>query len=87
MSRRERSGFDHSWLELPKTRLDVTGVLGQRLDVKLQTQDLDELKPLLGGVKLPFRLDKGSVAANGSVAGPLANPTDRRARRDSERGL
>ena len=66
--------FGHSWLELPKTRLDVTGVLGQRLDVKLQTQDLGELKPVLGGVKLPFRLDKGSIAANGSVAGPLANP-------------
>ena len=71
--------FGHSWLELPKTRLDVTGVLGQRLDVKLQTQDLGELKPLLGSVSLPFRLESGapgngSIAANGSVAGPLANP-------------
>ncbi len=66
--------FGRSWLELPKTRLDVTGVLGQRLDVKLQTQNLGELKPLLGSVSLPFRLENGSVAANGSVAGPLENP-------------
>ncbi len=40
--------FGHSWLELPKTRVDVTGVLGQQLEVKLQTQDLGELKPRAG---------------------------------------
>jgi translocation and assembly module TamB len=66
--------FGHSWLELPKTRVDVTGVLGQRLDVKLQTQDLSELKPVLGRVSLPFRLENGSIAVNGSVAGALRNP-------------
>jgi translocation and assembly module TamB len=71
--------FGNSWLELPKTRVDLTGVLGQRLDVKLQTEDLGELKPLLGSVSLPFRLENGalgtgSVAANGSVTGALADP-------------
>jgi translocation and assembly module TamB len=66
--------FAPSWLELPKTRVDVTGVLGQRLDVKLRTQDPGELKPVLGDVKLPFRLEKGSIAASGTVAGALGNP-------------
>ena len=28
----------HSWLELPNTRVDVTGVLGQRLDVQFQSK-------------------------------------------------
>lgn len=64
----------HSWLELPKSRVDVSGVLGRLLAVELQSRDLNELQPALGKVSLPFKLENGSVAFNGSVAGPLANP-------------
>jgi len=64
----------HSWIELPKTRVDVSGILGRHLDVKLQSQDLNELQPALGRVPLPVKLADGSVAFTGSVTGPLANP-------------
>ena len=63
--------LENSWLELPKTRVDATGVLGQQLAVKLQTQDLNELRPVLGHVTLPITLQNGSVAFDGSVSGPL----------------
>ncbi len=63
-----------SWLELPKTRVDVSGVLGRELDVKLQSQDLNELQPVLGHIDLPVKLEKGSVAFDGTVAGSLQNP-------------
>lgn len=63
--------LENSWLELPKTRVDATGVLGRQLAVKLQTQDLSELRPVLGHVTLPMTLQNGSVAFDGSVIGPL----------------
>lgn len=66
--------LDRSWLELPKTRVDAAGVLGRQLAVKLQTQDLNELRPVLRHVTLPVTLQNGSIAFDGSVAGPLASP-------------
>jgi translocation and assembly module TamB len=66
--------LENSWLELPKTRVDATGVLGRQLALKLQTQDLNELRPVLGHVILPITLQNGSVAFEGSVNGPLAAP-------------
>ena len=69
-----RSALGNSWLELPKTRVDATGILGRQLALKLQTQDLNELRPVLGHVTLPMTLQNGSVAFDGSVSGPLAAP-------------
>ena len=61
-----------SWLELPKTRVDAAGVLGRQLEVKLQSRDLNELRPVLQHVTLPVTLQNGSVMFDGSVSGPLA---------------
>ena len=36
-----------SWVELPSTRVDVSGVLGRQLDIKAQSQDLNDLAPVL----------------------------------------
>ena len=36
-----------SWLELPNTRVDLSGVIGQRLDVKVQSRDLSDLSPVV----------------------------------------
>jgi len=63
-----------SWLALPRTRLDVLGEVGKRLDVKLQSQDLNELQPALEGRKLPGELRNGTAAFDGSVSGPLDHP-------------
>jgi translocation and assembly module TamB len=64
----------NSWLSLPSTRIDVAGVLGQRLDVKLQSRDLKDLEPILKGRALPasFPAQQGSVEFEGSVTGPLS---------------
>ncbi len=64
----------HSWVELPATRVDVTGVLGRQLDIKAQSQDLNDLTPVLKGVALPVSLMNGSAAFDGTVTGPLENP-------------
>jgi translocation and assembly module TamB len=65
-----------SWLELPHTRLDLSGALGQRLDVRLQSRDLNDLSPVMNSASLPAKLagQNGSVAFNGTVSGPLAEP-------------
>jgi translocation and assembly module TamB len=63
-----------SWLALPHTRIDVSGEPGKRLEVKLQSQDLNELQPALKGRQLPGELRNGTVAFAGSVSGPLDNP-------------
>jgi translocation and assembly module TamB len=66
----------HSWIELPKTRADVTGVLGKQLDVKFQSRDLNDLQPVLDPALLPAKLaaQNGLIAFDGSVTGPLDDP-------------
>jgi translocation and assembly module TamB len=65
-----------SWVTLPNTRLDLSGVLGQTLNVKLQSQDLSDLAPVMDPKKVPVMLvsGKGSIAFEGTVSGPLAEP-------------
>jgi len=64
-----------SWLELPHTRVDVSGVLGQSLEMQFQSHDLNDLAPALRTMKLPARLEQnGSVAFNGTVTGALRDP-------------
>jgi len=65
-----------SWLELPHSRLDLSGVLGQRLDVKLQSRDLNDLSPVISLARFPVKISgqNGSVDFNGTVSGPLSDP-------------
>ncbi len=64
-----------SWLELPHTRVDVSGVLGQRLEVQFQSHDLNDLAPVMRTMKVPARLEQnGSVVFNGTVTGALRDP-------------
>ena len=65
-----------SFLELPNTRVDLSGVIGQRLDVKVQSHDLSDLSPVVSAERFPAKLmaRTGSVAFNGTVSGPLADP-------------
>ena len=63
-----------SWLELPHTRVDVSGVLGRQLAVQFQSRDLNDLAPALRTLKVPARLEQnGSLAFNGTVTGALPN--------------
>jgi translocation and assembly module TamB len=69
-----------SFLQLPSTRLDLTGTLGRQLHVRLQSTDLNDLSPALEVLShtahpvLPVHLQKGSATFNGSVTGPLSSP-------------
>ncbi|HTA42436.1 MAG TPA: translocation/assembly module TamB domain-containing protein [Bryobacteraceae bacterium] len=63
----------HSWLELPHTRVEASGVPGKQLAVKFQSRDLNELRPVLGRVNVPFKLENGSVVFDGTVASNLEN--------------
>lgn len=64
----------HSWVQLPHTRADVTGTLGNSLAVKLDSGDLNDLLPALNGHALPFELRNGTASFAGSVNGPLDSP-------------
>lgn len=64
----------HSWVQLPRSRVDVSGTLGETLTVRLDTKDLDDFLPVLNGKALPFALKNGSIAFNGTVKGAIDNP-------------
>ncbi len=65
-----------SWLQLPNTRVDLSGVPGQRLEVTAQSRDLNDLSPIIDLKRFPAKVfgPNGSVAFNGTVSGPLADP-------------
>ena len=66
----------NSWLELPHSRVDVSGVLGVNLTLKAQSSDVKDLLPALDltrGDPLPA-ITFDAASFEGAVAGPLANP-------------
>ena len=67
--------FERARLEVRNTRAEFSGVLGQRLEVNVQSRDLSDLAPLIGPEKLPAKLASrgGSVSFNGTVSGALAD--------------
>jgi translocation and assembly module TamB len=74
-----RSGkidLGRSSLTLPSTRADVSGVIGERLQVHLETRDLNDLLPALGqnAAALPVKLQNGSAVFDGAVTGSLDHP-------------
>jgi translocation and assembly module TamB len=69
-----------SSLATPATRLEVSGTLGQMLQVRLRSTDLNDLLPALAMAEdnppsdIPLKLRNGSATADGSVTGPLDQP-------------
>ncbi len=66
-----------SSISFPDSRLEVSGVLGQRLQVVLDTRNLDDLLPalvLFGEKAFPLLLRSGSVRFDGLVIGPIQSP-------------
>ena len=65
-----------SWIQLPNSRVDASGTLGQRLTVKADSQDINDLLPaidLIPDFKLPA-IAFGSASFNGAVTGPINDP-------------
>jgi autotransporter translocation and assembly factor TamB len=77
---RDAVSFGSSWIALPHTRVDLTGTLGKVLQVRFNSNDLNELSPAIALVSpaapasLPLILVNGTAAFNGTIAGPLSNP-------------
>jgi translocation and assembly module TamB len=66
-----------SYLSFPDSRLELNGVLGQRMQVLLDSRNLDDLLPALaltGEKAFPVSLNSGSVRFQGSVTGSLPSP-------------
>ncbi|HEU5022365.1 MAG TPA: hypothetical protein VFT60_10750, partial [Bryobacteraceae bacterium] len=78
--RNARLELAHSWIQLPASRIDVTGTLGSSLDVKLESKDLNDFLPVTDflqqsdGKELPVTLKDGSATFAGTVTGPLDAP-------------
>jgi len=64
----------HSWIQLPASRMDVSGTLGSSLDVKLESRDLNDFLPLLDGRDMPVALKEGSATFTGTVTGGIDSP-------------
>ncbi|MGA8027294.1 MAG: translocation/assembly module TamB domain-containing protein [Bryobacteraceae bacterium] len=72
--------FGNSHLNLPRSQLSFSGILGADLHVVADSTDLNELKPVLaaaisrGAMACPVLLKNGSAHFDGTIAGPLVNP-------------
>ena len=73
-----RLQLGHSFLTTPASRVNFTGVLGEQLQVHLETRDLEDLLPVVAMVspaseppRLPVRITPGGrIVFEGSVTGP-----------------
>ena len=63
--------FGPSSLVLPQSRAEFSGTPGQRLNVKLESRDLNELRT---AVTFPEALHGGAISFEGSVSGALSDP-------------
>ncbi len=79
-ARRGTLELDHSYLSLPHTRLDLSGSLGQQIQVRLVSTDLNDLLPVLALASpaapksLPVRLVNGRAVFDGVVSGTATDP-------------
>ncbi len=73
--------FGSSHLNFPSSQLAFSGVLGQSLQIVLDSTDLDDIRPVFsfvntryGAVELPTLAKNGSTHFEGAITGPLENP-------------
>ncbi|MGD0199629.1 MAG: translocation/assembly module TamB domain-containing protein, partial [Bryobacteraceae bacterium] len=73
--------FGPSHLSTRFSRVEFGGVLGQKLNVSLETTNLDDALPAIAMFSaspppaLPVTLDNGTARFTGAVTGPLGDPT------------
>jgi translocation and assembly module TamB len=69
-----------SHLSTPGAQVDVSGVLGQQLEVKLDSTNLQDLLPAINALSsqpvdaLPIQLKNGKATFSGAVSGKLSSP-------------
>ena len=67
-----RIEMGHSWIDLPHSHVEVSGTLGERLDVKADSTDASDVLPLFEKTKPDIAW--GAVTFRGTVSGPLNEP-------------
>jgi translocation and assembly module TamB len=60
-----------SYLALPSSRVDLSGALGQQIQVHLVSRNLDDLKPVAA---TPVTLNGGTATVDATVTGKLSDP-------------
>ena len=75
-TRGNRIDVGHSTLTLPSSSAEISGVVGSRLQVHLETRDLNDFLPVLGqsAASLPVKLQNGAAVFDGAVTGALDRP-------------
>ncbi len=63
--------LSRSYLALPHSRIDFSGSLGQRLDIRLVSRNLDDFRPVAA---IPVVLHGGVATINATVSGKLSAP-------------
>lgn len=69
-----------SYVKTAATRVDFLGALGQTLDIRAQSTNLDELLPAIAMLvpdplkQLPLKLNNGQATISGVIKGPLDTP-------------
>ncbi len=69
-----RLDLGHSWIALPDSRVEVSGVVGDRLEVKAETSNPEDFRPLLQQYLVPFSLRDGTATFAGTVVGAMNSP-------------
>lgn len=70
----------NSYVATPATRLDVMGTLGQTLEIRARSTNLDDLLPAIALAvsdapkRLPLKFVNGSATFDGAVTGSLEDP-------------
>ena len=62
-----------SYLTLPHTRVDVSGALGQRIQILAVSRDLADFRPLAGNLPVKFNAG-GAVTVTATASGKLSAP-------------
>ncbi len=62
-----------SFLSLPHTRVDLSGTLNQRIQIRAVSHDLADLRPLAGDLPVKFAAG-GAVTVTAAASGKLSDP-------------
>ena len=62
-----------SYLTLPHTRVDVSGALGQRIQIRAVSRDLADFRPLAGDLPVKFNAG-GAATVTATASGKLSAP-------------
>ncbi|MBZ5725498.1 MAG: translocation/assembly module TamB domain-containing protein [Acidobacteriia bacterium] len=63
--------LSRSYVALPNSRIDLSGTLGQRIDVRLVSRNLNDFRPVAA---IPVVLNGGVATVNATVSGSLSAP-------------